>query len=110
MSDAFSRAATAVHGDKNLSRAITYTPAATRTGLAAQTIRGVFSRPIEPDQGMGGRGMMLAPVSVSILLASLPYPPLKGDTVTDGTTTWRVDRVERDLENLEATCVLVATA
>lgn len=110
MSDAFAQAAATLHADPNMSRAITYTPAASRTGLTAQSIRGIFSRPTDADPGLGSRGMMLAPVTVSILLAALPYPPLKGDTVTNGTTTWRVDRAERDLEETEATLVLVVTA
>ena len=99
MSDAFSRAATALHADSNIGSAATYTPAATRVGLAAVSARAIISQPTEAISGFGGPGLDASKRVASILVSA----------ITVGADTWLVASVEKDVEATAYTLTLAST-
>ena len=109
MSDAFSRAATALHADSNIGSAATYTPAATRVGLAAVSARAIISQPTEAISGFGGPGLDASKRVASILVSALPFAPIHGDSITVGADTWLVASVEKDVEATAYTLTLAST-
>ena len=78
----------------------------TRAGMAGVSMSVIF------DHGQefvdAGSGIVSERVCVAHLIVSdLPYDPSRGDTVSDGTSLWTVERVmERDEDNLVVTVEL----
>lgn len=108
MTDAFTRATAALHADPNLSRPVTYTPAAARS-LPATECRAVFSGELRADAGPGLGGAITQARTCSIALAALAYQPARGDAIIDGDNTWRLEAAERDIEQTQWSLTLSRT-
>ena len=88
---AFAQAAEVIFADPNMALEASFQPVA---GGAAIPLRVILSRPVAVALGLGAA---VAPqVEASVLMAALPGPPRRGDLLTVGGATYRVERAERE--------------
>ena len=88
---AFAAAAAALAADPNLAVAASFQPMPGGTAIA---LRAILTRPVAVAPGLGSA--VASQVEASVLAAALPAPPKRGDRLTVGATSYRVERAERD--------------
>lgn len=88
---AFAAAAAALFADSNLAVEASLQA---MPGGTATTLRAILTRPVAVAPGLGGT--VAAQVEASILVSALTAPPKRGDRLTVGATSYRVERAERD--------------
>lgn len=123
--NAFARAAAALHRDANLSAACTWAPgwdrdwpralvldldAMTATISAeAVALRGVVTQPTDGAFGTGSLGAMAQSLTLDVATADLSAAVLRGDFVTIGGDTYKVESPSVDVEGVTWRLVLSET-
>lgn len=94
---AFDDAAAALLDDPNLGQDGTYTP----DGGFAVSLRVILSRP-DKEIDVGISGIHVPLLQASVLVSSLPSGASAGDTLTVGSTDYRVRQVTKDAQQIVA--------